>query len=211
MVVDEDFVMGYACGYNDGIGSGGGGSGEPFSEIVIEKNYPFGDSGYGVATIDIKTSRLWAQDNIAQWAVENPGGLTPYRIVFGPVNSRHYKIGYAMTKNGKIIGYATGSQNIAHDDIEWSYETGEWVKISEDCPVIGKCSIVKTDDSTEYNEKYNILVDIDGTTTSTWLATRQMSSSGWDGSHWFGASPYLMDDTEYAAWRAAFIENGITL
>lgn len=209
---DEDFVMGYTCGYNDGIGSGGGGSGEPFSEIVIEKNYPFGDSSYGVATIDIKKSHLWAHDNIAQWGVENPGGITPYRTVYGPPTNRFYKMGYAMTKNGKIIGYEVSNSNIAIDQISWSYETGKWEKTDEECHVIGKCSIVKTDDSTEYNEKYNILVDIDGTTKSFWFANRSISNYGWQGSHWYcNQSPNLMDDTEYAAWRAAFIENGINL
>ena len=210
-MVDEDFVMGYACGYNDGIGSGGGGSPEPFSEIVIEKNYPFGDSGYGVATLDFKKSHCWRQGGLASWGVENPGGLTPYRTIWGPVNHRTYLWTYAMTKGGKTIGLVASDVAFAVDNEGWSYETGEWVKISEDCPVIGKCSVILSSDSTEYNQNYQLIVDVDGTEQKQWLAKRQMGNSGWGGDYFHGHAPHLMDDAEFANWLTAFIENGITL
>lgn len=209
-MVDEDFVMGYACGYNDGIGSGGGGSGEPFSEIVIEKNYPFGDSGYGVATLDFKKSHCYRQ-RLASYVVDNPGGLTPYRTVWGPVNNRTYLWTYAMTKGGKTIGLVASDIAFAVDNEGWSYETGEWVKISEDCPVIGKCSVILSSDSTEYNQNYQMVVDVDGAAETQILARRQLTNSGWNLTQFYGHAPHLMDDTEYASWFTAFVENGITL
>lgn len=209
-MVDEDFVMGYACGYNDGIGSGGGSSGEPFSEIVIEKNYPFGDSGYGVATLDFKKSHCYRQ-SLASYVVANPGGITPYRTVWGPVDHRIYLWTYAMTKGGKTIGLVASDISLAVDNEGWSYETGEWVKISEDCPVIGKCSVILSSDSTEYKQTYQMVVDVDGAAETQTLATRQMNNYGWSLTHFYGHAPHLMDDTEFAAWFTAFVENGITL
>lgn len=211
-MVDEDFVMGYACGYNDGIGSGGGGgSGEPFSEIVIEKNYLFNNSVYGVATIDFEKSRCWRQGGLASWVVENPDGDTAYRTIWGPVNNRIYLWGYAMTKNGNIIGVVLSDNSFANKNEEWSYSTGEWVKTGETIPVIGKCSIIKSDRSTEKNLIYQMTVDVDGNAQTQQLATRQLTTIGWNVSPWHGHAPHLMDDAEYKAWFTAFVENGITL
>ena len=209
-MVDEDFVMGYAVGYNDGKGSGGG-SNEPFSEIVIEQNYLFDNSEYGVATLDFKKSHCWRQGGLASRVVKNPGGITPYRTIWGPVNNRQYKWGYAMTKNGKVIGVVLSDLTIASDDESWSYETGEWVKTGETTHVFGKCSIVKSDKSTDTEQIFNMVMDVDGTQKTQLLARRYMTNSGWGVTHWYGHGPHLMDDAEFANWLTAFNENGITL
>lgn len=53
---DEDFVMGYAVGYNDGVGSGGGGSGVSLDDYpVFSKRFKFGDSDFSFLIGDINT------------------------------------------------------------------------------------------------------------------------------------------------------------
>lgn len=54
-MVDEDFVMGYAVGYNDGVGSGGG-SGISLDDYpVFPKKFRFGDSDFYFMVGDINT------------------------------------------------------------------------------------------------------------------------------------------------------------
>lgn len=202
---DEDFVMGYAVGYNDGVGSGG--SKEPFSEIVIEKNYFFGDSNYGIATLDFKKSHCYRQDNIASWAVRDSDGST--RIVWGPTSSWNYLWAYALTKDGKIIGLWTADISLANEGESWSYDTGAWVKTGETKHEFGKCVIVRS--GTESEQTFNMSVDVDGKTQTQRIAARTLGSSGWAISFWHPDSPYFMDNAEYAEWFKAFIENGITI
>ena len=53
---DEDFVMGYAVGFNDGVGSGGGGSGVSLDDYpVFPKKFRFGDSDFYFMVGDINT------------------------------------------------------------------------------------------------------------------------------------------------------------
>lgn len=204
---DEDFVMGYAVGFNDGVGSGGGGSKEPFSEIVMEKNYFFGDSSYGIATLDFKKSHCYRQDNIASWAVRDSDGST--RIVWGPTSSWNYLWAYALTKDGKIIGLWIVDISLANESESWSYDTGAWVKTGETKHEFGKCVIVQS--GTESEQTFNMSVDVDGKTQTQKIATRTLGSSGWTISFWHPDSPYFMDNAEYAEWFKAFIENGITI
>lgn len=63
-MVDEDFVMGYTCGYNDGIGSGGGGGDVPtgdtvvYNDVKIVKQWNLADTPFGIALFDIHSDRL---------------------------------------------------------------------------------------------------------------------------------------------------------
>ena len=53
-MVDEDFVMGYAVGYNDGVGSGS--SGVSLDDYpVFPKKFRFGDSDFYFMVGDINT------------------------------------------------------------------------------------------------------------------------------------------------------------
>ena len=205
MVNDEDFVMGYAVGFNDGVGSGG--SKEPFSEIVIEKNYFFGDSSYGIATLDFKKSRCYRQNNISSWSVKDSDGQ--YHIIWGPVSDWTYLWAYALTKNGKIIGLWTQNISFSTESEAWSYATGEWAKTSEIKHDFGKCVIVQS--GTESEQTFKMSIDVDGKARTQQIATRTLGSSGWTVSMYTPGAPYFMDNAEYAAWLKALIENGITI
>ena len=117
---DEDFVMGYACGYNDGIGSGGGGSGggtvipegtATIYDIPILHNYTFDGTDFGLGIIDINNCPFLNKfSSGCKWY---PGGnmktkekfLLPYD---NPSVQRN--IAVAITKNNAVIGVAQLSQ-----------------------------------------------------------------------------------------------------
>ena len=202
---DEDFVLGYVTGFNDGVGSGG--SNEPFSEIVIEKNYFFGNSDYGIATLDFKKSHCYRQENISSWSVRDSDGS--YHTIWGPTSSWTYLWAYALTKNGKIIGLWTANISLANEGESWSYDTGAWVKTGETKHDFGKCVIVQS--GTESQQTFNMSIDIDGKAQTQRIVTRSLGSSGWTVSFWTPDAPFFMENTEYAAWRKALIENGITI
>lgn len=55
-MVDEDFTLGYCVGYNDGVSSGGGGSGGSLDDYpVFPKKFRFGDSDFYFLVGDINT------------------------------------------------------------------------------------------------------------------------------------------------------------
>ena len=209
-MVDEDFVLGYVCGFNDGVGSGGGGSSDsPIPEIVLDNVYRFGSSEYGVGTINYAKSNFCNLSTLASW-VTKPG---PNGRVWGPPSSKRYVWGYARMKGDKIIGIVMSNVTLATENTDWSYETGSWVKTSGTSPVFGECQVVKADDSTEYYEKYNMKITVDGEEQTQLLAGRSMDEYGWNAIPWYGGSvsAHLMSDSDYTAWVKALSENGITL
>lgn len=211
-MVDEDFVLGYVTGYNDGVGSGSGG-GSPIPDLVLGKIYPFGNSGYGVAMIDFEKSNFYQLTTLASWGIGSPGPGVQGSRVWGPPTSKIYLWGYARTKGEKIIGVVMSNVTLVTEDSTWSYETGSWVKISGTSPVFGECQVVKTDDSTEYHERYNMKITVDGEEQTQFLADRRMDAYGWNAIPWYGggSAAHLMTDSDYTAWVKALSENGITL
>ena len=62
-MVDEDFVMGYVCGFNDGVGSGGGGdvpTGETitYNDVTIAKQWNISGTPFSLALLDVHSERL---------------------------------------------------------------------------------------------------------------------------------------------------------
>lgn len=114
-MVDEDFVMGYAVGYNDGVGSGGSGGviikdGATVYDVPILHNYSIIGTDYGFATFDVNecaflnltpdsadTSELDYYTNKITGKVEVYKRSEPNGLVYR-------SIAYALTKGGKAIG-----------------------------------------------------------------------------------------------------------
>ena len=60
---DEDFVMGYAVGFNDGVGSGGGGdvpTGETitYNDVTTAKQWNISGTPFSLALLDVHSERL---------------------------------------------------------------------------------------------------------------------------------------------------------
>lgn len=205
-MVDEDFVMGYAVGFNDGVGSGGGSGGSGlYGDVVIAKRYRFGDSGYGIATIDFKKSaRCRGFSGCSSYAVPNGATCT---MSWGPISSEKIEWGYAMTKGDEIIGFQSGFFTVGSNSYNWVYESGQWVLKSEDVMALGECTVIYADGT------YYMSMVVDGQTQTCRFATRSVDpQSGYISfSVITGFAPICPDKAEYEAWWKAFGENGITL
>ena len=111
-MVDEDFVMGYAVGYNDGVGSGGGGGiiikeGTSVYDVPIIHNYSLVGTEYGLATFDVNECAFLNNTPYNRSCVDTyrhpiTGEYVAFKYPQPKGMSRN--IAYAVTKHGKAIG-----------------------------------------------------------------------------------------------------------
>ena len=205
---DEDFVMGYVCGYNDGGGSGGG----AFDDVVIAHRYRFGDTPYGIGTIDYNLTRHNCYIyNVAQWSVYNDDGS--YTTVYGPVDSLNIRYAYALLKNDDIIGFFVSNQSISNWNTNYSYANGVWTKGTEYIDVFGDCTIIANE--TLRNDvvtqiEYYQQVTMNGKLNKNLIMRRVRT-----GPDIYAASGlqyvFDMDHDDYTKWVAAFAAYGINL
>ena len=141
-MVDEDIVIGYILGYNDA--GGGGSSGGHFDDVVVAHKYRFGDTPYGIATIDYNlTTRNRLIYGVAQWSVYNDDGS--YTTVYGPISSINIRYGYALLKADKVVGFYISSSAVSNDSISYDYADGAWTKSSGDIATFDDCIISATE------------------------------------------------------------------
>ena len=124
-MVDEDFVMGYAVGYNDGVGSGGSGGivikdGATVYDVPILHNYSIVGTDYGLATFDVNECAFLnlTPTNLGNVDImDNKNPITGEMEVYKrsqPSGGISRSIAYALTKGGKAIGiYKTQSASFA--------------------------------------------------------------------------------------------------
>lgn len=115
-MVDEDFVMGYVCGFNDGVGSGGGSGGIVIKDgatvydVPILHNYSIVGTDYGLATFDVNECAFLnlAPTNLGDVdIVDNKNPITGEMEVYKrsqPSGGISRSMAYALTKGGKAIG-----------------------------------------------------------------------------------------------------------
>ena len=114
-MVDEDFVMGYCVGYNDGVGSGGSGGivikdGATVYDVPILHNYSLVGTDYGLATFDVNECAFlnMAPVNLGDADItDNKNPITGEVKVYKrsqPSGGVSRSIAYALTKGGKAIG-----------------------------------------------------------------------------------------------------------
>lgn len=114
-MVDEDFVMGYVCGFNDGVGSGGSGDivikdGATVYDVPILHNYSIVGTDYGLATFDVNECaflNLTPTNLGAADITDNKNPITGEMEVYKrsqPSGGTSRSIAYALTKGGKAIG-----------------------------------------------------------------------------------------------------------
>ena len=117
---DEDFVLGYVTGYNDGVGSGG--SGSEYSDIVIYRQYDFGSSGYGIAIPDFTKGNRFILPYTLKTYQTDTSDLSTWK--YGPVDSWEvFPLSVCMTYNGQVMGmYTPGSPGYYHEN--YTYENG---------------------------------------------------------------------------------------
>lgn len=121
-MVDEDFVLGYVTGYNDGTQSGGGGSGGEYSDIVIYRQYDFGSSGYGIAIPDFTKGNRFILPYAMMVYQPNTGDISMWK--YGPVYSWEvFPQAVCMTYNGQVKGMYTSGNYAAYNE-NYTYVNG---------------------------------------------------------------------------------------
>lgn len=122
-MVDEDFVMGYAIGYNDGVQSGGSGGGK-FDNIPLLKKYRFVGTDYGVGIVDVNNEMFQVAYN-----VQNSGAYVPDKVNFCPYpNSFHSRIRLAVLKGSEVVGLLMMGDYLAVNR-SYSFDGTTWNKV----------------------------------------------------------------------------------
>ena len=145
---DEDFVMGYAVGFNDGVGSGGGSGGgiiinegTSIYDIPIIRNYSLVGTNFGLAVFDLNECAFMNN------APLNGNGPLYYRhpitnetiTYVDPPRGVNRRIGYALTKGGKAIGIFQ-AQSASYD----VFSDGNYPVKIEDGSLYPKKDIIKS-------------------------------------------------------------------
>ena len=120
-MVDEDFVMGYCVGYNDGVGSGGSGGiiikdGATVYDVPILHNYSLIGTDFGLATFDVnecaflnQTPKSDGYGELQDYKNQITGEIKIYKRS-QPCGGIYRSMAYAITKGGKAIGiYKAGN------------------------------------------------------------------------------------------------------
>ena len=201
---DEDFVLGYAVGYNDGAQSGGSSSGGEYSDIVIYRQYDFGDSGYGIAIPDFTKGNRFILPYAMK--VHQPGNdLSTWR--YGPVYSWEvFPQAVCMTYNGQVKGmYTYGTYDTYFE--EYTYINGVFRLDNEKlAPTLISAEIYKNGSNIYEKIEYK-LSESDSVRTmdkSVLMVypninlVRMSELTGHGGDEFF------------RAWSIAYIKNGIT-
>ncbi len=215
-MVDEDFALGYVCGFNDA----GGGSGDT-SGIVIAKMYPFGDSGYGIGLFDYSMTGICRnRQGFDSWTADY--GTQNVHNIPGPLQSSTYEWGYAAMQGNKVIGYCLSGEAIANDKLNWTHINGVWEMQDPVFPVFGGEKIIARSPGVKYTY-YDVEYYLEGTVSdaggesnySDFIFGVQRNPNNGKGYQWsIRQSKYFYDicsGDNMLGWFTALVENGITL
>ena len=114
---DEDFVLGYVVGFNEGVGSGGGSGvsitikdGATVYDVPILHNYSISGTDYGFATFDVNecaflnlTPDSIDLSELSDYKNQITGKIEVYKRS-EPNGLVRRSMAYALTKGGKAIG-----------------------------------------------------------------------------------------------------------
>ena len=202
-MVDEDFVMGYAVGFNDGAQSGG--SGGEYSDIVIYRQYDFGSSGYGIAIPDFTKGNRFILPYSMYVYQPDTSDLSTW--IYGPVcNWEVFPLSVCLTYNGQVMGMYTPTTPGSYFE-NYTYENGVFKLTNEKFdPSVVSAEIYKNNSyiaaKVEYkrfeNDSVNtasgnvLSLDPHGNITSYYTPSGHGS------------------DAFFRSWLIAFLKNGIT-
>lgn len=206
---DEDFVLGYVTGFNDGVGSGGSSGGE-YSDIVIYKQYDFGSSGYGIAIPDFTKGNRFIMPYTMR--IEN----TDYNdynytnlsaVRYGPVCSWEiFPLAACMTYNGQVRGFFTpGNPDSYYEN--YSYVDGSFKLNNEKfSPSLVSAQLYKNGTSIDGKVEYKLSENgsVKSNSRSVLAIYANISLSMYYAPTGHGGDEF------FRAWAIAYIKNGIT-
>lgn len=201
-MVDEDFMLGIACG---DVRTDEGCSGGEYSDIVIYRQYDFGSSGYGIAIPDFtKGNRFIIPYTLA---INQPDLYDTSTWTYGPVNSREvYPQVACMTYSGQVRGYYASSDYAVYWE-NYSYVNGSFRLNNEKfAPTLISAELYKK--GSDIYEKVEFKLSENGSVrtidrsvlhaSSSPALSRNSSPTGHGGDEFF------------RTWTIAFLKNGIT-
>lgn len=134
-MVDEDFVMGYAVGFNDGVQSGGGGG--KFDNIPLLKKYSFAGTDYGIGVVDVNNEMFDVAYNVTNYSANKPE-----KVNFCPYpDSVARRIRLAVLKGGEVVGllmmgdYLAVNRSYIFDGTTWNHNGTDTIEKIEDASV----------------------------------------------------------------------------
>ena len=147
---DEDFVLGYVTGYNDGVGSGSGGG--KFDNIPLLKKYSFAGTDYGIGVVDVNNEMFDVAYNFP-----NSGVYAPDKVNFCPYpDSINRRIRLAVLKGGSIVGillvsdYLKITKSYQFDGTAWNHNGTDTIEKIEDASIYIEKSTYSNGADTEY-------------------------------------------------------------
>ena len=199
---DEDFVMGYAVGYNDGVGSGG--SGGEYSDIVIYRQYDFGDSGYGIAIPDFTKGNRFIIP-YAMMVHQPSNDLSTWK--YGPVYSWEiFPLAVCMTYNGEVRGFYVNTSQVPFSET-YTYVNGVFRLDSDKfSPSLVSAELYKNGSNIngkiEYKLSENDSVRTEDSGVLSYYPNIALAR--------YSAPTGHGGDEFFRAWSIAYIKNGIT-
>ena len=201
---DEDFLMGYCVGYNDGAQSGGGSGGE-YSDIVIYRQYDFGSSGYGIAIPDFTKGNRFILPYSMYVYQPDTSDLSTW--IYGPVcNWEVFPLSVCLTYNGQVMGMYTPTTPGSYFE-NYTYENGVFKLTNEkfdpsvvsaeiyknNSYIAAKIEYKRFENDSVYTASGNVLIlDPYGYITSYYTPSGH------------GSNDF------FRSWMLAFLKNGIT-
>ena len=156
-MVDEDFVMGYAVGYNDGVSSGGGGSGG-LDDMTFIKKYQLVGTDW---SIGLNADYYTAEESLSIYSTGGAGAppvpLNESYIAPYPLET-NCEIIFVVLKNNKIVGVVPIDKYTRYYKAMSRTSGGAWTVVSEYENKIEDCRLSLDDVSSgskELNYSWN--------------------------------------------------------
>ena len=147
-MVDEDFVMGYAVGYNDGVGSGGSG-GVPGDMTFIKKYQLVGTDW----SIGLNADYYTAEESLTVYGTSGGVALSSDYIAPYPLET-NCEILFVVLKNNCIVGVVPINKYTRYYKSMSRTEGGGWTVVYEYETKIEDCRL-SLDEGSSGNQELN--------------------------------------------------------
>lgn len=186
-MVDEDFVMGYCVGYNDGVGSGGSG-GVPGDMTFIKKYQLVGTDW----SIGLNADYYTAEESLTVYSTSGGVALSSDYIAPYPLFT-NCEILFVVLKNNCIVGVVPIDKYTRYYKSMSRTEGGAWTVVSEYENKIEDCQLTLEEKSgwQELNYSWNEVRYQAGVKRSTSSNKHRMVDRRFESGVCTSVSPYI--------------------
>ena len=186
-MVDEDFVLGYVCGFNDGVGSGGSG-GVPGDMTFIKKYQLVGTDW----SIGLNADYYTAEESLTVYSTSGGVALSSDYIAPYPLFT-NCEILFVVLKNNCIVGVVPIDKYTRYYKSMSRTEGGAWTVVSEYENKIEDCQLTLEEKSgwQELNYSWNEVRYQAGVKRSTSSNKYRMVDRRFESGVCTSVSPYI--------------------